>query len=656
MAEPADYRAVLLVATGASPTTSDIESFEKLEDVRVLPIALLAPAPAAPRVMANRGRALLGRAYRMSRRRAGRLARRLGLYQPVSTDAGAAPPKLGRNALRIRREAEEVMLALSEEPAAAMIVALDTHASTVAWHVVQRRPDILAVAGLDAALRILDGSSGAIDLSPRVTLIDSVHSFFAALPDLSPRGPRVLIVGDGAADASRLRVAVPQAEVMVLKQGPGSCVSLLPSNAGVMVEAPAPDATANGSGYPSAVRAIQADVILTAGTPMLDIEDAVAVSLPHPQAGCTSRVRLLIGPANYAGQGAAWSRAIERADPTVVARNLAVVQPTTPFTFPADVTLTTRDWTDVVLRGRAALQVLATASHVLVESMRPLFGLEEDAPNNAWDVEIATREIAALVASGRQVGLIFHGSEARQPSVHADLYPDSPFAVNEFAEERLRRTAVTDTVHRAIAGMDLPRFVTTPDMLDFVPDATWIPVVVSPGAFVPGRPLLAGRRPVVLHAPSSGPLKGSSKIDSLLERLAEDDMIEYRRLNGVPPSLVSSHLRDCDLLIDQIVLGNLGVLAAQAMACGRVVIAHVPDRVRDRYDDHVPVVEATPGSLEEVLYSLLADHAAFARIGAEGVRFVRRHHDGRRSASRLLEFVDTTNPVTRLSVAAGSGE
>lgn len=205
-----------------------------------------------------------------------------------------------------------------------------------------------------------------------------------------------------------------------------------------------------------------------------------------------------------------------------------------------------------------------------------------------------------------------------------------------------RLQGATAAVHRELdsLGHEVVRFVSTPDMLDFVPGAQWLPVVVRPDAFVPGAPVLARRVPVVLHAPSNPLLKGSDVVDEALTRLHDEGRVEYRRLYGVPPTLVADHVRDADVVIDQVALGNLGVMALEAMACGRLLMAHALPEVLGRYDEEVPMVVVDPVSLVDQLCSALDARDESREIAAAAPAFVRRHHDGRRSVEVLSPFLD----------------
>ena len=92
-------------------------------------------------------------------------------------------------------------------------------------------------------------------------------------------------------------------------------------------------------------------------------------------------------------------------------------------------------------------------------------------------------------------------------------------------------------------------------------------------------------------------------------------------------------------MLDQFAIGTYGVLAAEAMAAGRVVVSHVPDQVRRMHGDEPPIVEATPDDLETVVRRLLTDRDAARDVARKGVPYVRELHDGRFSAAVLRDVL-----------------
>ena len=349
--------------------------------------------------------------------------------------------------------------------------------------------------------------------------------------------------------------------------------------------------------------------------------------------------RLLVGPANFAGQGWAWARAAEQLE-DVAALCFTVRRGGFPFRSDLEVALArTADprWQ----RAQQAWVCGGAFSHVLAEAARPLWG-----DRHGPDVR---GELPVLARAGLDVALVAHGSDVRLPSAHARREPASPFghvpSDRRGYVARLERAARRNLA--TFAAFDGPRFVSTPDLVDLVPGSTWLPTVVAldvwEGAGLEAGPPLLRERPVVLHAPTNPFLKGSDVVDAVMGRLDSEGLVTYRRVQGVAPQDMAALVAGADIVVDQLVLGLYSVAAIEAMAAGRVVIAHVPDDVRARTAAEasvpLPVVEATTSSLEAVVRELLAERSAAAAAAAAGPGFARAVHDGRRSAAVLAPWL-----------------
>lgn len=349
------------------------------------------------------------------------------------------------------------------------------------------------------------------------------------------------------------------------------------------------------------------------------------VEIGRPERG---RAVLGIGPRNTAGQAWAWARALERFDG--VSTEVFALERNSPLVYPTDVRIPARSWKDLDWQFMQVRHVLGAFTHLLLESGSGIFG--------TLNGGFFAGDLPALRARGIEVGLVFHGSEIRDPRLHRKLEQHSPFA-DEQLEFALRMQDAVDQLLALVERFDGPCFVTTLDLLDYVPDAKWLPVVVDLSTWQPGPPPLQRDRPVVVHAPSHDVLKGSALVDVVAEELDGQGLIEYRRLRNLPVEAMPQVLRDADIVLDQFALGDYGVLACQAMASGRVVIGHVSDRVRERLREPLPMVEATTENIRDVLLQVLQDRAWFRTVAAEGIEYVREYHDGRLAARRLQAFL-----------------
>ena len=335
-----------------------------------------------------------------------------------------------------------------------------------------------------------------------------------------------------------------------------------------------------------------------------------------------------IGPANSAGQGWAWMRAAQAHLPDVSPFVLAILN--NRYDFAADMTVSAEDFA----RSRQwaqefEQQALASWTHCIFEAGRPILGTR-NGKNFVGDV-------AVMRAAGIQPALVFHGSEIRDPRSHAAREPYSPFRDPEDALTHRLQTQ-RDLLMESVQEFDGPVFVSTPDLLDDLPHALWLPVVVNPDEWAMDI-RIERDVPIVLHLPSHTQLKGTGLVDATMHELHEQGLINYHRISGVSPEEAARLIRRADIVLDQFALGSYGVLACQAMAAGKAVVGHVRADVRSRIGEALPIVEADPSSIAAVVADLVAEPNRITDVGRAGQAFVARVHDGRVSAAVLADFL-----------------
>lgn len=358
---------------------------------------------------------------------------------------------------------------------------------------------------------------------------------------------------------------------------------------------------------------------------------AAEVALPPPR--LDAEVRLYIGPVNFAGQGFEWARAAEH-NAGVGAHAMQFRTSGMPeFAIDSAVTVNvyrfSRRW-----QYRQFEAVAERYTHVLLEAARPLFGpLFDDDP---------IAEVAALRERGLRVGLISHGSDLRDADRHGAIDEWSPFHDGTWGREpEYRRQSAR---HRALlAATGAPLFVSTPELLlDWSP-STLLPLVVNAQRWQTSVAALVGPRPRVVHVPSSGYVKGTPLIEPLMVALNDAGLVSYRQLQGIPHAQMPGVIADSDIVLEQFRIGTYSVAAVEAMAAGRLVIAHLHEQVREAVRDatglEIPIVSATPATLEQVLRDVVARPQHYRLIAAQGPEFVRAVHDGRRSAAAMAPFL-----------------
>lgn len=341
---------------------------------------------------------------------------------------------------------------------------------------------------------------------------------------------------------------------------------------------------------------------------------------------------MLIGPANSAGQGYQWVKAATTHLESVSGHCFRFRIDENPYPDHYRVALKT------FLKDRTWAEAFAefaerSYTHIVFESNRSIFGSKKGG---------STAEIARMRGAGLRVAMLAHGSDVRIPSVHAEREKWDQYQHMDPEFVRTLDTNARINVEQ-FRQFDGKTFVSTPGLLDFLPEAQWCPVVVDPKTWACDRPVLMSPVPVVAHIPSSQQ-KGSEWIDPILQELADRGVVDYLRLSGIPLGEMPSYVSRCDILIEQFGIADYSVAACEAMAAGRLVVSRVADTVRARVREstglELPIVEANPDTLREVILAQLDDREKARATASLGPEFIRAVHDGRCSAAVLSGFLD----------------
>lgn len=346
-------------------------------------------------------------------------------------------------------------------------------------------------------------------------------------------------------------------------------------------------------------------------------------------------VRLLIAPTNSASQAYYWARAAETM-PGVSARNLAVGYGSAGISVRPDVAVRknvgyySRLW---ARRQRRA--ILKGFTHVLYEAERAI--LPAIYGSDLRD------EIDDLRDHGITVGMICHGSDVRTPSEHALRESHSPFGepLDGLTQTLEKNTAVNRAL---LSDLKAVTFVSTLDLLQYVPSASWLPTLTDPSRWLNLPPIqLGSRKPVVAHIPSRSALKGTAAVRAAMHLLQEEGLIEYVEVEGIPYEQMPQWISRADVVIDQVSMGLYGVASVEAMLAGRLVVAQAGPFIREKTKEltgwSLPIIEANPDTIEDVIRDIARDPTSFERIVDEGRQFALEVHSRQRVCDALGPFL-----------------
>lgn len=236
---------------------------------------------------------------------------------------------------------------------------------------------------------------------------------------------------------------------------------------------------------------------------------------------------------------------------------------------------------------------------------------------------------ARLIARRKPVFVTFHGSDVRQPSVARAGNPHFVAAVGEDDDVARRRL-------RAWARVTGDAVILDPGLMahvaPFFPRVHLHKLIVDAGRFAPAHPR-EDARPLLVHSPTDRATKGTAHVRAAVERLRAHVDFDYDEVHGVSQAEALRRYARADLVVDQILVGSYGAFALEAMSMGKPVIAHVAHR-----DADLPIIEADPETLADVLEHWLSDAAARRERGLRSRAYVEREHDLVPAGRRLAEL------------------
>lgn len=239
----------------------------------------------------------------------------------------------------------------------------------------------------------------------------------------------------------------------------------------------------------------------------------------------------------------------------------------------------------------------------------------------------------------KKIFFYFCGCDIRDEKATSHQYAIS--ACNHCFPKLCNRNRIK--AREAAAHFGRINFVSTPDLLEFMPRSIHLPQAVDldliDATLREPEPKRDPNRLVIAHAPTNRQIKGTP---FLLET------VRALQARGYPMDLLlienRSHAdalrvyRGADIAVDQLLIGSYGLLSAELMALGIPTLAYLrPDLIK-HYSEEPPLIQADPTNLERVLKHCVDHRDELANYRKAGPGFARRVHHPESVARRCLEY------------------
>lgn len=155
----------------------------------------------------------------------------------------------------------------------------------------------------------------------------------------------------------------------------------------------------------------------------------------------------------------------------------------------------------------------------------------------------------------------------------------------------------------------------------------------------PSYPDPLNQLPLIVHAPSNNAIKGTKFVEKAIEELSHKKIsFEYKRITNMTNTEAMECYKKADIIIDQLILGSYGIFACEAMALGKPVVCYIQESLIQTYPKNLPIINANPNTIQNVLENLLIDGNYRHEAGIKSREFAQDYHDIQVVATKLINI------------------
>jgi len=245
------------------------------------------------------------------------------------------------------------------------------------------------------------------------------------------------------------------------------------------------------------------------------------------------------------------------------------------------------------------------------------------------------RDLEILKRAGKKMVVHHHGSDIRLLSMATENNPYVQVKP-EWTEEKIHTnlSILSNYIDHAI----VQDYELEPYISDAYKHVHVIPHAIDTTQFNIHYPKLKKTPPLVVHIPSSRKLKGTEYVLQAVQEVKRSGLpIKFRLLEGLSNERAKQLMAEADIVIDQLRIGASGYVSSEAMALGKPVICYIREDLVEKYPG-LPIVNANPDNIAEVLTDLLKHPNRWGLLGAKGRAYIKQHHNPTKLINKYLDI------------------
>ncbi|MCH1626280.1 glycosyltransferase [Ferdinandcohnia quinoae] len=244
-------------------------------------------------------------------------------------------------------------------------------------------------------------------------------------------------------------------------------------------------------------------------------------------------------------------------------------------------------------------------------------------------------DLPLLKEFGKKMVMHHWGSDVRTEEAVNRLNP-YPLPPTYYTDEEIHEqlTKLSQYIDTAI----VQDYEAYPYVKDYYKNVYVLPLACNVEDFQVSYPSINNHNPLIIHAPTNREFKGSDHVESAINQLMGKANFKYQILEKMSHEKALATYMNADIIIDQLLCGTYGMFSVEAMAMGKPVVAFIRDDVRSEFPEDLPIVQATPGTIANVLHELVQNPKLRHDLGRAGRQYVENYHSAERVTNDLLQI------------------
>lgn len=246
-------------------------------------------------------------------------------------------------------------------------------------------------------------------------------------------------------------------------------------------------------------------------------------------------------------------------------------------------------------------------------------------------------DLKQIMDAGKKVIVHHHGSEVRFPKMAREKNPyvkTKPYWTDQIITTSLQQLSRYIS-HAIYSYRELYTYIEP-----FYKHLYYVPYGLNVSEISPHYPEPDPPIPLIVHAPTHREIKGTNVILRAIQKLKQEGYrFRFQLIEQLPHQSLQAVLQSADIVIDQLRIGDYGILSMESMALGKPVICYVREDLAIQYPN-LPIINANPDTIYEKLKFLLNHPHLLHSIGKKSRTYIEKQHDINQCVNQLLSIYE----------------